>query len=175
VACWRGSLSCETSPVLSDPCQVSVVPRMSKMNSSPRLTVLFPTSVVMFRYRHNSKNTPRHHAGQPEHSNPKFYDWTFHPDEGPEEERTTWISISSRTLRFGICKSPSTAQTVHQSQIDRNQNPGNTRNVHREQQILSLSVTRISAVDLISIHEFEEQQSMRITTRTSDAAVSCTT
>jgi hypothetical protein len=57
VACWRGNLSCETSPVLSNPCQVSAVPRMSKANSSPAYGP-FPTSVVMFRHRVlDSQNT----------------------------------------------------------------------------------------------------------------------
>jgi hypothetical protein len=57
VACWRGNLSCETSPVLSNPCQVSAVPRMSKANSSPAYGP-FPTSVVMFRHRAQLKEYP---------------------------------------------------------------------------------------------------------------------
>jgi hypothetical protein len=55
VACWRSNLSCETSPVLSDPCQVSAVPRVSKMNSSPARGP-FSTSVVMFRHQAQLKD-----------------------------------------------------------------------------------------------------------------------
>jgi hypothetical protein len=118
-----------------------------------------------FGTKHILNNTLPHHAKQPDHSNPRPHDSEYGPIEGPKEERTAGISVSQGALRVGTCKSSSTAQTHHQSQIGRIQDSRHTRDIYREQQVLSLSLTRISSVDLISVHKLEKQQSMRLVAR----------